>query len=246
MHKHLNSASRLLSVIERAYTIPDNTQTLEAWAQLLGVPEGNPFKRVIQVGELVHAMNHELDLAMQGLAAANFSPNLYEGSFQKILHALSPMLFTSTWNQAKQYFGPDVMTTLAFSVEILPDEETQIPPESFAEIQANMVQLRSTLDHPGLPPRLSSIISHHLALIERALAEYPIVGAKAFRKAGHEGLGEIIEATEEISAAKELPAVKVLESTWKNVNTAADIALKVEKMVQLGRRVWDEIISAIP
>ena len=242
MPKHLNSASRLLSVIERAHPIADNTQTLEAWAQLLNVPEGSPFRRVIQVGELVHALNRELELASQGLAAANFSPHLYEGSFEKLKHALSPMLFPGTWNQAKQYFGPDVMTALAFSVEILPDEEAQIPAETLAHIKDKVEELRSTLDDPDLPLRLSAIIIHHIGLIERALTEYPIVGAMAFRKAGHQGLGEIIEAKDEVAAAKNAPAVKSLESTWKTVNTAADTALKAEKVAQLGQRAW-ELIS---
>ena len=61
-------------------------------------------------------------------------------------------------------------------------------------------------------------------------------------KAGHQGLGEIIEAKDEVAAAKNAPAVKSLESTWKTVNTAADTALKAEKVAQLGQRAW-ELIS---
>jgi hypothetical protein len=241
MPKNLNSASRLLEVIERAHPIADNTQTLEAWAGLLNVPEGSSFKRVIQVGELVHALNRELDLTTMALANAGFSPHLYGASFEKVKHALSPMLFPGTWNQAKQYFGPDVMTALAFSAEILPDEEAQIPAATLAEIQTKLVELRSMMDDPQLPPRLFQIISHHIYLIQQALAEYPVAGAKAFRKAGHEGLGEIIEARDEVAAAKDVPAVKTLESTWKTVNTAADTALKAEKMAQLGQRAWEFI-----
>jgi hypothetical protein len=41
---------------------------------------------------------------------------------------------------------------------------------------------------------------------------------------------------DEIAPEKGSPAVTKLESTWKSVNNAADLALKGEKLVQLGQK----------
>ena len=243
MSNKLNSASRLFRVFEQANSLPDNTQTLEAWATLLQVDEGNPNKRVLVVGEQIHAMYRELDLIASGMEAANFPKALYETVIDKVRHALSPMLFPSTWNQAKQYFGPDVITSFAYCSEILPDEESLISGEDLDEIRAKVVELRASLEDVSVPLRLRILIEHHIDLITKALLEYPISGAKAFREAGRAALGEIIEARDEIAPARGTPAVSKLEATWKKINAAADVAFKAEKIAQLGQRAWESISS---
>ena len=241
MAKNLNSATRLLRILEKASEYQDNTQTLEAWAKLLGVSVDNPNRRAVEVGELVHAMHRELDLAAAGLKGANFSKSLYESAFSRIEHAISPMLLPATWNQVKQYLTPDVLTALAFCTEILPDEENQISTEELASIQEKVEELRVTLAEAETPPRLRQLIQHHIELIDRALSEYSVVGAKALREAGRTALGEMIEVKEELAPVKTSPAVSKLESAWAIVNKAADIALKGEKIAQLGQKAWEAL-----
>jgi len=241
MAKNLNSATRLLRILEKASEHQDNTQTLEAWARLLGVSVENPHRKAVEVGELVHAMHRELDLAASGLAGANFSKGLYESAFTRIEHAISPMLLPATWNQVKQYLTPDVLTALAFCTEILPDEESQISAEELDSIRKKVEELRATVSDAETPIRLRQLIQHHIALIDRALSEYAVVGAKALREAGRTALGEMIEAKDELAPVKSSPAVSKLESTWATVNKAADIALKGEKMAQLGQKAWEAL-----
>ena len=239
MAKNINSASRLHRILERHNSHPDGIQTLEAWAALLGVTESRPLRRAVAVGELVHAMHRELESAAIGLASADFSKNLYESAFSRVENALSPMLFPNTWNNVKQYLTSDVLIALAFCAEILPNEEAEISSEELASIQSKLDELRSTLDDATLPRRLRSLIEHHVALIERALAEYPIAGATALREAGRTALGEMIEAKDEISSARDTPAVSKLEKAWKTVNEAADVALRFEGVAKLSQQAWD-------
>jgi hypothetical protein len=241
MPKNLNSAARLLEVLNQALAQPDGTQVAEAWAKILGITEANRTRRAIAVGQLVHALHRELDIAAQGLEAAKFSKDLYSSAFSRIEHALSPLLLSATWNQVKQYLTADVLTALAFCTEILPDEESKISEGELDAIRERLGELRASLDNDSLPQRLRALVMHHLALIEAALAEYPVVGAKAFRAAGRTALGEIIEVKDELAAARDSQAVSKLEAAWKQVNSAADIALKSEKLAQLGQRAWDAI-----
>jgi hypothetical protein len=244
MAKNINSASRLLRILERHHSHADNVQTLEAWAELLGVTETHPHRRIVAVGELVHAMHRELEFAATGLASADFSKSLYESAFSRIENALSPMLFPSSWSSVKHYLTPDVFTALAFCTEIIPNEESEISEKELASIRGKLDDLRETLDDSSLPGRLRSLIHHHVALIEHALAEYPIVGATAFREAGRTALGEMIEVKSEFASAKENSAISKLGTTWKTVNEATDIALKAEGMAKISQQAW-ELISSI-
>lgn len=241
MSTKLNSASRLLRILERANSLPNNMQTLEAWIKLLQVDEDNPSKRALVVGEQIHAMYRELDLIASGMETARFPKTLYDTVIDKVRHALSPMLFATSWDQAKQYFGPDVLTSFAYCSEILPDEESQISVSDLDEIRSKVTELRASLEDVSIPQRLRTLIEHHIDLINRSILEYPISGAKTFREAGRTALGEIIEARDEIAPARGTTAVSTLEATWKKINEVTDIALKLEKIAALGQRAWDAI-----
>lgn len=241
MAKNLNSATRLLRILEKASEYQDNIQTLEAWAKLLGVAVDNPNRRAVEVGELVHAMHRELDLVAAGLSGTNFSKSLYESAFTRIEHAISPMLLPATWNHVKQYLTPDVFTALAFCTEILPDEENQISAEELSAIRQKVEELRATVADTETPARLRQLIQHHTELIDRALSEYSVVGAKALREAGRTALGEMIEVRDELAPVKTSAAVRNLQSAWATVNKAADIALKSEKLAQLGKKAWEAL-----
>jgi len=241
MAKKLNSASRLSSVFEQANSIVDNIQTLDAWAKLLNIDEVNPNKRVILVGEQIHAMYSELELIVHGMEAANITKSIYENDIERVRHALSPMLLPSTWNNVKQYLAADVLKSFAYCSEILPDEESQISSEDIQEIKQRVGELKTCLDDNSLPPRLRNLIEHHIALIERALLEYPIAGAKVFREAGRTALGELIEAKDEIAPARDTEAVSRLNEIWNKVNKAVDTAIKTEKIAQIGQKAWEAI-----
>jgi hypothetical protein len=230
-----------LKVLKQASAHKDNTPVLDAWARILGIEEANQARRASIAAELLIAMRRELSVASAGLAKANISQHVYEGALVKIEHAISPLLLPASWNQVKQYVTPDVLTALAFCTEILPDEEAQITDEQLEQIRGAVEALRATLAEPTLPDRLRELVAHHAELIERALNEYPLVGAKALREAARTALGEIIEARDDLTAAKGTEAVSKLEKTWRQVNSIADTALKGEKLTQLGQRAWDAI-----
>lgn len=243
MGKNLNSATRLLRILEKASEYQHNAQVLDTWAKLLGVVVTN--RRAVAVGELIHAMHQELDLAAAGLAGANFSKILYESAFTRVELAISPMLLSATWDQVRQYLTPEVLTALAFCTEILPDEENQISAEDLVSIKEKVNELRVTVADADTPPRLRQLIQHHIELIDRALSEYLVVGAKALREAGRTALGEMIEVKDELAPVKSSPAVSKLESAWATVNKAADIALKGEKIGQLGQKAWESLASLL-
>lgn len=238
MPQNLNSATRLYRLLEQAGNHGDGVQVMETWAKILGITEPKPNKRALVVAERLAAMLRELEQVQMQMRQANFSESLYANAIANIEHALSSMLLGGSWNQVKQYLQRETFVALAFCTEIIPDEETDISPEALAEISALVADLRASTLDAAISPRLRELIEHHISLIERAISEYPIAGAKALREAARTGLGELIEVRDVITEEKEAPSVGKLGAAWKRVNETADIALKAEKLSQLGQKAW--------
>jgi hypothetical protein len=79
------------------------------------------------------------------------------------------------------------------------------------EILECVQELRASLVDSQLPQRLRQLIDHHIILIERALAEYPIYGVKALREAVYTGIGELIKVKETVNDNKKHPKL----SSWR-------------------------------
>lgn len=238
MPKNINSASRLHSLLEQTLSEADNTRVLDVWAKLLGVNESNANRKAALVSERLRWMYRELDLVDKQMRESGYSENLYAGAISNIEHSMSAMLLPGSWNSAKQYLTSDTLLSLAYCSEILPDEESQISVDELGQIQLLVDELCASLSASKLPPRLVALIQHHIELIQRALAEYPITGAKALREAARTGLGELIEVKEIAKDSRDTPEMSKLGAAWKKVNEAADIALKAEKLAQLGQKAW--------
>ncbi|PVE07981.1 hypothetical protein B472_06115 [Limnohabitans sp. Rim28] len=230
-----------MCILEKAFTQQEHIQAVEAWANLLGVMDDDPNRRAVRVAELVHAMHRELDLVAAGLAEAHFSKRTYENAFARIEQAISPLMLTASWIQVKQNLTPDVLTALTFCAEILSDEESQISTDELEDIRQKVEELRATVDDAETPLRLRQLIQHHIELIDRALSEYLIVGAKALRDARRAAMGEIFEVKDELAPFKSSSAFSKLSSAWATLSKATDVALKGEKLVQLVHKGWEAL-----
>ena len=146
------------------------------------------------------------------------------------------MLFRS-----RQYLTPQHLLSLEFCSEILPDEESVISSEELAEVLGLVSELREAAQSESIPAGLRALLLHHVELIERAVAAYPITGVKALREAAQTGLGELVESKEAVSEHSNTPEVSKLARAWKKVGEVADAALKVDKLVQVGHKAWNLI-----
>lgn len=102
-------------------------------------------------------------------------------------------------------------------------------------------ELEKLLATSTIPSSLRELIAHHIKIIRKALAEYPIAGAKALREAARTAIGDFVEAQDTINTHRDSPEVTKLGAIWKHVNDAAGIALKTEKLAQLAQKAWEAI-----
>lgn len=237
MPNNINSASRIYSLLRQTSGEPENKQVLEVWANLFSIEESNPNLKAALVSERLRWVYKELELISIQMRDSNFSESLYADAINNVEHATSTMILSAGWNSSKQYLRPETLKALEFCSEILPDEESQISPNELMQIQKLVDELSQSLTTSELPPRLIALIKHHIELIERALAEYPITGAKALREAARTGLGEIIEIKGEVSTSQDAPEISKLGELWKTVNKYADGALKIDGLAQLAETI---------
>lgn len=243
-YRHINSASRIHALLSAAIQQPDKA-IWGVWADVFEVKGVDDTETAELVLERLHWLQIELQLLRSQVEQLPLSKHLYEGALTRIRSIISPLNLPAGWQGLRGNLSPDVLLALAFLNEALPDEESAIPPSELQAIILQIEELSEALTDASLPASLRTLIEHHIHLIRTALAQYKISGARALREAGRTALGEIIERKEELKTEKGAEVVSRLGKVWKHVNSAADIALKAEKMAQLGHRAWDVISSLL-
>ena len=175
------------------------------------------------------------------MGQATYSPSLYENAISAFEEAASPMLLPHTWSNVGQHLTPQNLLSLEFCSEILPDEEAVISSEELTEILALVSEIRDAAQSDSIPVSLRALLLHHVELIKRAVAAYPITGVKALREAAQTGFGELVESKDAVTQHRNTAEVSKLAKVWKKVGEVADDALKVDKLVQVGHKAWDAI-----
>lgn len=241
MPKHINSASRLHSLFIQLQRHADQTQVLSGWVQTFAISESTPKRQSIEVARRLENVDRELSLVRIGMSQATYSPSLYEGALSAFDEAASPMLLPHTWNNVRQYLMPQNLLSLEFCSEILPDEESEISTEELSEILQLVSDLRESAQSENIPTSLQALLLHHVDLIERALAAYPITGIKSLREAAQSGLGELVESKDLVAEHSNTAEVNKLAKVWKKIGQVADGALKADKLIQVGHKAWDLI-----
>lgn len=246
MPQNRNSASRLYAFLKSLPGHAENTQILSAWASALQIKESDTSREARLVTERLAALSKELDLIREGMRHADFSAHLYTKALTAFDTAFSPMYLSSTWNHVRQQLKPEHMLALQFCAEILPDEEDEIPQADLDEITSLLAELDELVaNSDGLPVQLRKLIENQVKEVKVALASYTIAGAKVLREAVRSSYGELVEAKEVIAKHRDSPEVSKLAEVWSKVNLAADTALKIDGVVQLGHRAWLFIESVI-
>jgi hypothetical protein len=246
MAKNINSASRLHDILIQTVDSNKNATALAIWSSVFQIQDDVDARKALIVSERLRWLHQELDILRSQMNNAPISEGLYSAAFNNIEQAISTLLLSTTWNNGVQYLKPEYLVALNFCSEILPDEESLIDPETLKEIRDMVQELEDMLASSNLPESLVSLIRHHIELINRALDQYPIIGATAFREAARTALGELVEARDIVKENNQAEEVNKLGSLWGKLNSTADIALKADKLSQLASKAWTFLENVLP
>ncbi|WP_445370974.1 hypothetical protein ACH518_17240 [Methylomonas sp. HW2-6] len=240
MPQHINSASRLNSILSKVNNYPANEQVLINWKKLFELEEQSSTKLAVKVSERLGWLSNELELVSTQMREKNFSENLYAGALQNVENAISIIHLGNSWQHIRNTLTPETYVSLGFCAEILPDEEAELSPEDILKIQHIIGELRELLAVTSISDSLRSLILNHICLIEKAIEEYKFSGLKALKDAVNSGLGDLIQSKDTIleSGCAE-PELNKFKELWDSFYKMTETASKVEKIVTLGAKVWN-------
>lgn len=230
-----NTASRIHRVMTTWKSVKPGESALAGWLRVFDIASTQRNRDFVLVNHRLHLLLDELDLLRDKLHLLSVSPSIYQPSLAKLDNALSPAILHAKAENVRQYLSEDVYTGLAFSSEILPEEEEAIGADDFKEFVDLANQLELLLQDSSLPSSLVVLIRRHIRLAELAIAQYPIRGAVALKDAVKYALGDLAFETEVVRLAGRENAEKI-HRLWKKANNMADGAIKIDNLVQLGGR----------
>jgi hypothetical protein len=227
-----NIAGRMHGVLSKWRSQPDSSPAIRGWGAILEIPRGSKDWTVYhRVGLLVD----ELELLREQLGAKDLTPSNYEPYLAQVDLALSPRQIALKTDHVKQYVKPEVLAALALCSDVIGHEEEAISTEQFADIARTINDLAQSLEDPSIPASLKVIIQRHIQLIETAISEYPLVGAKALTEATKRAFIDI--ATEADPAQMSTPPGTALKRMWTKANELANGAIKTDRLIQAGERL---------
>lgn len=230
-----NSASRIHRVMTSWKSIQPKDSALSGWLRVFSITSTEKNRDFVVVTHRLQLLIDELDLLRDKLHLLNVSASIYNPSLAKLDHALSPAILTADAEHVRQYLTEDVYVGLAFSSELLPDEEEDISADDFREVVDLINQLELMLQDSSFPTSLMILIRRHIRLAELAISQYPIRGAVALKDAVKYAVGDLVFEAEALTPAGRENA-EVIQRLWKKANDLADGAIKVDSLAQLGGR----------
>lgn len=229
MAQNINSAFRVLEILNTVKSKSDKTLTHEVWAEVFKIVESDASRKNFRISRCLADLHDEVEFIRHGMIKLGFTQSLYEPSLNKCNSLIAVQLLTSQWSSGKQNITPDVLTALGFCSEILPNEEELIDQSSLDELAQMAADLRDMLKESALPPYTIIIIEKHLSKIEEAISSYKAVGAKALEEVMQSAYGEVIASEGVFKEAKGSKELTTLSGMWQKTKVVLDGVVSANK-----------------
>jgi hypothetical protein len=109
MPERINAAHRLDQVLSEAAGLGQNLIALEAWANVFGIPEGNPQARAVEVARMIGLLREQTEEIHRKMGDTPVRARQYESAVRNILNALDISNLSNSWEQYRQYLPPETL-----------------------------------------------------------------------------------------------------------------------------------------
>ncbi|HEX8501647.1 MAG TPA: hypothetical protein VF659_13765 [Pyrinomonadaceae bacterium] len=236
MPKHINSAYRVHATLSAACARPGNQQMWEVFAKVFEIQHPNGRKKIFEVNRMLDLLYDEIEKTRAQMKASNFSEDLYEPAFTLIEQRITPGLLFNDWHGYKAALEP-ILHTLKFCSEVLPHEEDLVSEEDLGAIREALKELEDVLQESELPDYVKAFIQQHISIIKKALRDYQVIGAKAFKTAMYEGYIQFVENEEIVTEYQQSEEIGLLGKAWNGVKKATSYTLGNEKFLTAGTKL---------
>lgn len=245
-----NSASRLLRLFQDNHGRQQNTQVLSVWAEAFELPSGlQTNDMVVEATSLLSAADAELNAIKTTLLGKGVPEGLVVPYIERARCAVSPTLLNTTWNNVSQHFAVDTLLAFQWFAYELNEDAQVLNPEDVTKLLTEMADLEVELMTAELSVSLRQFLLSHLKLMQTALRQSRVAGARPLQKAVRttqhecelesEHLQEEVQASAGTSAAK-----KVMEGFVRVWKGAVEVCGDAEKL-QKGAKVIGGAVTAL-
>ena len=220
MPQNINSAYRIHQILSVAMQQDPKAPTGTAWARAFGFDDteqeitGEPSSRDTDVARALALLHDEIVDARDQMRETEYGADLYEDAFHGILRGTSPSSLRTGWSDFRQHLTKERLIAIKFCSEILPDEERLVAEKDFDDIKSELCNLRSATNERDLPPELKKFILDLISIIERAIRDYPVSGAKAFKSAFIETISKYVDNEDLVRKHKDASEVSRIRQIW--------------------------------
>jgi len=216
--------------------------TFHAWARVLEVPDstGRPeYEQELQtaVMERLLAIRADLTLARKLLLNSIYPPDIYSSAFDKALMVTSGQYLALGWSSIRQLLTEDVVSVLRLCATAIGDEEREIAVDELEAIIAMLSDLEAVVSAAELDADVKSLFYDQIAILRRALREYPVRGAQAIRQAFYIAVGEWYDRNGDSRASK--------AGASKLAARFNDVMVEVQRVLALAK-TGESLIAGAP
>lgn len=245
-----NSASRLLRLFQDNQGRQHNTQVLSVWAEAFELPSSLQTNDIVaEATSLLAAADAELNAMKATLLSKGVPEGLVVPYIERARNAVSPTLLNNTWNNVVQHFAQDTLLAFQWFAYELNEDAHVVNQEDVTKLLAEIADLEAELMTAELSVSLRLFLLSHLKLMQTALRQSRIAGARPLQKAVRTTLQECELESEHLqeevlASASTSTAKMVMEGfvkVWKGAVEACGDAEKLQK----GAKVVGGAITAL-
>jgi hypothetical protein len=236
MAKHINAAQRVYKILSLACELRGNEPTWQVFAKVFDVQNANGRKVIFEVHRMLDLFYDEIEKVKTQMRQSDFSEDLYEPSFKIIEERISPGLVFNPWDGYKVAIQ-STLQTIKFCSEVLPNEEPATNEDDFDEIEEAIQELEALLAKSDLPDEAKIFIREHIDIIKKALRDYQVIGARAFKSAMYQGYVHYAENEEVVNRYEQTEEIGLLSRAWGGLKKVASATLGNDKLLTAGTKL---------
>ncbi|MEK9502274.1 hypothetical protein [Gaopeijia maritima] len=172
----MNSATRVRELLLSAKEQPESRETAAIWADVLGV-ERSAIGAIAQGVGLVAG---EVEAIRAAMAETDVDPGLYTVALNNAALALGTKNLSAHWKQHRHHISDVTLQGIGWCAHALPSDDAEVAEGDLSKLRKLLSDFEAELASTELDDALRAFLLRQMATIRRALAEYRVVGAKAF------------------------------------------------------------------
>lgn len=227
MAKEVNRMHRIHRIFKKAYDDNGKKACIDAWGDILNISQIEQKNRRFEVIGLLRKLHEEIQIARSIMEATNYSKELYENAFQRIEIVISIEQLMNNWGAFRSHVSSEVISHLQWCAETLPCDERLIEEKDLSALRKEIEELKKSVLDDDLPVEVKNFVLHQIAIIEKAILEYPIVGIKAFAVAEEQAVMDYILNQNIIKTESKRIVFEKLGNAWQKVRVYIDDFSKI-------------------